>query len=53
MYKDVIEVRYLEGYKLELIFENGKRGIVDFHGYIKKGVFLIGFLIWNILSRFK
>ena len=50
---DVIAVRYLEGYKLEIDFENGKRGIVDFHGYIKKGVFLIGFLIWNILSRFK
>ena len=37
MYSDVIEVRYLEGYKLEIVFENGKRGIVDFHGYIKKG----------------
>ena len=34
---DVIAVRYLEGYKLEIDFENGKRGIVDFHGYIKKG----------------
>ena len=37
MYNDVIKVRYLEGYKLELVFENGKRGIVDFHSYIKKG----------------
>ena len=37
MYKDVIEIRYLEGYKLELVFENGKRGIVDFQSYIKKG----------------
>jgi len=37
MYSDVTEVRYLEGYKLEIVFENGKRGIVDFQGYIKKG----------------
>ncbi|HZX48029.1 MAG TPA: DUF2442 domain-containing protein [Nitrospirota bacterium] len=37
MYNDVTEFRYLEGYKLELVFENGKRGIVDFHSYIKKG----------------
>ena len=34
---DVIAVRYLEGYKLEIDFENGKRGIVDFHSYIRKG----------------
>ena len=34
---DVIAVRYLEGYKLEIDFENGKRGIVDFHSYLKKG----------------
>ena len=37
MYKDVIEVRYLNGYRLELVFENGKKGVVDFHSYIKKG----------------
>jgi len=37
MYSDVTEVRYLEGYKLEIVFESGKRGIVDFQGYIKKG----------------
>jgi|SRR3990172_4305533 len=37
MYKDVIAVRYLEGHKLELVFENGKKGVVDFYNYIKKG----------------
>ena len=37
MYNDVTDVRYLEGYKLEIVFEDGKRGIVDFHNYIKKG----------------
>lgn len=43
MYYDVIETKYLEGYKLELRFENGKHGIVDLQNYIKKG---------GIFSRF-
>lgn len=37
MYYDVIDVRYIEGYKLEITFENKKKGVVDFHGYIRKG----------------
>jgi hypothetical protein len=37
MYYSAVQVHYIEGYKLEVIFENGKRGIVDFAGYIKKG----------------
>jgi len=43
MYYDLIEIKYIEGYKLELVFENRKRGIVDFQDYIKKG---------GIFSRF-
>jgi hypothetical protein len=37
MYYYVKKVKYLEGYKLEILFENGKRGIIDLKGYIKKG----------------
>lgn len=37
MYYDVVGAKYIEGYKLELTFENGKRGIVDLQDYIKKG----------------
>jgi len=37
MYYDVIEARYIEGYKLEITFKNGKKGIVDFKGYPKLG----------------
>ena len=37
---DVIEAKYIEGYKIEIVFENGKKGTFDFTGYIKKvGVF--------------
>lgn len=37
MYYDVIEARYIEGYKLEITFKNGKKGIVDFKDYSKLG----------------
>ena len=34
---DVLKASYIDGYKLELVFENGKTGIVDFQHYAKKG----------------
>ena len=34
---DVIEAKYVDGYTLELKFENGKKGIYDFSSYINKG----------------
>ncbi|MFN3466705.1 MAG: DUF2442 domain-containing protein [Candidatus Brocadiales bacterium] len=37
MYYDVVEVKYLEGYKLEVKFENGRKGIVDLKSYVKEG----------------
>ncbi|MEW6738620.1 MAG: DUF2442 domain-containing protein [Nitrospirota bacterium] len=37
MYYDVLEARHIEGYKLELVFEDGKKGIVDLSGYPQKG----------------
>ncbi len=37
MYYDVVEARHIEGYKLELVFETGKRGTVDLQPYTKKG----------------
>ena len=39
MYYDVVSVKYIEGYKLELEFITGEKGIVDL-SYIKRnGVF--------------
>jgi len=43
MYYDVSEARHIEGYKLELVFENGKKGIIDLKEYLHKG---------GIFSRF-
>ena len=37
MYYDVISAKYVDGYKIEIAFEDGKSGIVDFQKYIKKG----------------
>jgi CO dehydrogenase/acetyl-CoA synthase gamma subunit (corrinoid Fe-S protein) len=37
MYYDILEASYIGGYRLELTFENGKKGIVDLKGYINKG----------------
>lgn len=37
MYYDVIKATHLEGYKCELTFENGKKGIINLQGYLNKG----------------
>lgn len=37
MYYDVIYAKYIEGYELELIFENSKKGNINLQGYINKG----------------
>jgi hypothetical protein len=34
---DVKNVRYLNGYKLEVTFEDNAKGVVDFHNHIKRG----------------
>ncbi|HAA04477.1 MAG TPA: DUF2442 domain-containing protein [Syntrophobacteraceae bacterium] len=37
MYVDIVSATYLEGYKIELVFENGKSGVVDFTKYVQRG----------------
>jgi hypothetical protein len=37
MYIDIISARYISEYRIELAFENGKSGIVDFKKFISKG----------------
>lgn len=37
MYYDTVTVKYIGKYKLEIVFENGRRGIVDFEKYFEKG----------------
>lgn len=34
---DVVEARYVNEYKIEVTFDNGRKGVVDFKGYVEKG----------------
>lgn len=44
MIPDVISGKYIDGYKIELDFEDGKKGIVDFSKYLQSG---------GVFDRFK
>ena len=37
MYWSVASAKYLDGYRLEVTFEDGKSGVVDFKKFIRKG----------------
>jgi hypothetical protein len=37
MYIDIISARYVDDYRIELTFENGRSGVVDFTKFISKG----------------
>ena len=37
MLYDIINAEYVEGYKLKVVFEDNKQGIVDFSSYTDKG----------------
>jgi hypothetical protein len=37
MLKDVVSANYKDGYKIEVTFEDGASGIVDFSKYLSKG----------------
>ncbi len=52
MYYDVVEVKYIEGYKLELTFGNGKKGVVDLQGYVNKGGVFTRFSDIEYFKRF-
>ena len=36
MYFDIVSAKYIENYKIELLFENGKKGIIDLIEYTGK-----------------
>jgi hypothetical protein len=48
MYVDIVSATYLEGYKIELVFENGKSGVVDFTKYVQRGAFLLALKTSNL-----
>lgn len=44
MYYDIEKFSFIEDYKVELFFSNGKRGVINFKDYINKG---------GVFNRFK
>ena len=52
MYYSIIEAKYLNGYKLHLIFEDGKSGDIDLVNYTKGKEYSSVFQISNILNNF-
>ena len=37
MIKDVVSAKYAGGYKIEVTFEDGATGVIDFSKYLEKG----------------
>ena len=52
MLKDVISASYEGGYKIEVTFEDGARGIVDFEKYLEKGGVFNKFKDIDFFKRF-
>jgi len=52
MYYEIKEARHIEGYKLEITFENGKNGIIDLQEYINKGGVFSRFSNFEYFKRF-
>jgi hypothetical protein len=52
MLKDVISASYKGGYKIEVTFEDGARGIVDFEKYLEKGGVFNKFKDIDFFKRF-
>ena len=34
---DIVDLKYIEGYKLNLTFKNGKKGVIDLSDYSRRG----------------
>lgn len=34
---DIVKTKYVDEYKIELTFDNGRKGVVDFRDYAEKG----------------
>ena len=52
MYIDIVSARYINEYKIELIFENGRSGIVDFAKFIRMGGVFSRLADLNFFKRF-
>lgn len=53
MYIDIISAKYKGGYRIELTFENGRSGVIDFAKYIEKGGVFSKLIDLGFFKRFQ
>ena len=53
MAHDVISAKHIEGYKVEITFDDGHTGIVDFTGYLARGGVFERFRDLDFFKRFE
>ena len=53
MLEDVISAKYKDGYKIEVTFENGEEGVVDFSKYLSRGGVFEKFKDMDFFKNFK
>lgn len=53
MIHDVVSANYIEDYKIEVEFDDGKKGIVDFSVYLNKGGVFERFKDINFFRQFE
>ena len=53
MIQDVVSASYKGGYKIEVTFDDGKRGVVDFSKYLDKGGVFDRFKDINFFRNFR
>ncbi|MFH0802704.1 MAG: DUF2442 domain-containing protein [bacterium] len=53
MIHDVVSATYKEGYKIEIVFDDGMQGIVDFSKYLDRGGVFSSFRDPNFFRDFK
>ena len=53
MYFDILKVTYLTDYRIELVFENGKSGVVDLKEYVNDKDVFKAFNDIEYFKRFK
>lgn len=53
MIHDVVSAEYKSGYRIEVVFDDGRRGIVDFSKYAERGGVFRRFRDMEFFRRFK
>jgi len=53
MLHDVVSASYKGGYRIEITFDNGERGVVDFASYLRRGGVFKKFRDVNFFREFR